>query len=137
LNWVVLLIRFTLFRIASTWSWLAEISCGLIAPRLAAWLVSVWTSSSRLDTSLSAPSAVFSTLFARWLLSTAWVIPAISLRSVSLAISPAGASLAELIFSPVLSRCRRVDKSPWFRCSRCVAWSDPMFVLIRLMRDPP
>jgi hypothetical protein len=80
---------------------------------------------------------VFSTLFARWLLSTAWVIPAISLRSVSLAISPAGASLAELIFS----RAQPLQAGRQIALGSAAAGAWPgatrMFVLIRLMRDPP
>src|SRR5438045_7386792 len=104
-----------------------------MAPVLAAWLVSVWTSSIRLLTSPSAPSAVLMTLPARWLLSIAWLIPLISLRNDSLAIRPAGASLPVLIFRPLLSRWSRVDKSAWFLFRRVIAWRDEMLVLIRLM----
>src|SRR5205814_4210449 len=104
-----------------------------MAPVLAAWLVSVWTSSIRLLTSPSAPSAVLITLPARWLLSIAWLIPLISLRSDSLAIKPAGASLPLLIFNPLLRRCRWVARSLWFRVSWVMAARDAMFVLIRLM----
>jgi hypothetical protein len=45
-NCVVLAMRLTLLRIASTWSWLALISSGERAPVLAASLVRLWTSSS-------------------------------------------------------------------------------------------
>jgi hypothetical protein len=53
------------------------------------------------------------TLLARLLLSIAWLMPAISLRSVSLAIRRRGV-LAALIFSPLLSRSMRVDRSVLF-----------------------
>ena len=133
LNCVVLAMRLTLLRIASTWSWLALISSGESAPLLAASLVRLWTSSSSALTSLSAPSAVLITLLARWELSMAWLIPAISLRSVSLAIRAAGASLPALIFSPLASRSRRVERSALLRFRRFIACIDEMFVLIRLM----
>ena len=62
MNCVVLLMRLMLLRIASTCSWLAWISWGDSAPVLAAWLVRLCTCSSSEETSLSAPSAVFTTL---------------------------------------------------------------------------
>src|SRR5262249_58499449 len=104
LNWVVLLMRSMLFRIASVWSWLAWISSGERAPVLAAWLVRLWTWSRSELTSLRAPSAVLRTLPARWELSMAWLMPVISERSVSLAMRPAGASLPEVIFRPLERR---------------------------------
>ena len=53
--------------------------------------------------------------------SIAWVMPRISLRSVSEAIRPAGSSRPRLIRSPVLRRSSRIRRSAWLAANRCVA----------------
>src|SRR3954452_21553426 len=98
--------RGMLWTAESTCNWLAWISSGDWAPLLAAWTTRLLTFSSRDATSFSAPSAVLMTLLARWELSTAWLMPAISLRRASLAMSPAGSSAPRLIRRPLLSRWR-------------------------------
>ena len=57
---------------------------GRFAPVLAAWTTRLLTFKSSDATSFSAPSAVEMTLVARLELSTAWLMPAISLRNSSL-----------------------------------------------------
>src|SRR4051812_28419075 len=96
--------RVMLWTAESTCNWLAWISSGDWAPLLAAWTTRLLMFSSRLATSLSAPSAVLMTLLARLELSMAWWMPVISLRRASLAISPAGSSAPRLIRRPLLSR---------------------------------
>src|SRR5687768_8082859 len=73
------------------------------------------------------------TLLARPELSIAWLMPAISLRRVSLAIRAAGASLPVLILKPVERRCNRMARSLLLVARRWVACNEAIFVLIRLM----
>src|SRR4051812_47250974 len=98
--------RVMLWTAESTCNWLAWISSGDWAPLLAAWTTRLLMFSSRLATSLRAPSVVLMTLLARLELSIAWWMPVISLRRASLAMSPAGSSAPRLIRRPLLSRWR-------------------------------
>ena len=132
-NWVVLAMRSMASISESTWSWSAASSSSPMAPELAEWLIRARMSSSRLEISLRAPSAVEMTLLARVEFSTAWLIPRISLRRVSEAMSPAGSSRPRVIRRPVLRRSRRMPRSKLFWSSRCLAWIEGTLVLIRLM----
>ena len=108
--------RVMLWMAESTWSWLAWISSGDIAPVLAACTTRLLMFSSSEATSLSEPSAVAMTLLARCELSIAWLMPEISLRRPSLAIRPAGSSAPRLIRSPRATgaeACRSASSASW------------------------
>jgi hypothetical protein len=130
---VVFEMRVMLSTALSTWSWLAAISSWESAPLLAASTIRSLMFRSSAATSESAPSAVAMTLLARELLSMAWVMPAISLRSPSDAISPAGSSAPRLIRSPELSRWSVESSCFCVRASPRCAVSDATFVLMRAM----
>ncbi len=63
----------------------------------------------------------------------AWLIPVISLRRDSDAISPAGSSDPRLMRKPLLNRSSLRERSCWLAPKRCIAWMELMFVLMRLM----
>ena len=86
--------RLMLFRIESTWSWFALISSGESAPVLAAWLVSALDFQQQAADFAERAFGRVDHVAGAGELSIAWLMPAISLRSVSLAISPAGCVLA-------------------------------------------
>ena len=114
--------RLMLFRIESTWSWLALISSGDRAPLLAAWLVRLCTSSSSDDTSPSAPSAVLITLPARCELSIAWLMPPISLRSCFAGDQAGGGVLAAVdLQARAQDAAGAVARSVWFLVSDVIA----------------
>jgi hypothetical protein len=100
---------------------------------LAVCVMRDWSSVSRLEISVSPPSAMLTTWSARSAFPIAAAVDAISLRRFWEAIRPAGSSLPRLIRRPVLSRSSEVFRARLFCPSTRCPMSEGTFVLMRVM----